>query len=58
MDSKLFHFCSTFVALLTVIVSTESVIAEPEAVNDTYQLLEDSTLKTGSGPLAELNFDG
>jgi hypothetical protein len=57
MDSKLFHFYSPFLILLTVIILTEPSIAEPEAINDTYQLLEDSTLKTGSGPLVELYFD-
>ena len=57
MDSKLFYFCGPFFIFLTVICLTESGIAESEPVNDTYQLLEDSILKTGSGPLVELNFD-
>ena len=57
MSFKRSFFCNPLVILLTVIISTESGIAEPEAANDTYQLFEDSTLKTGSGPLVELYFD-
>ncbi|MEE2807664.1 MAG: Ig-like domain-containing protein, partial [Verrucomicrobiota bacterium] len=57
MSFKKSFFCNPLVILLTVIISTESGIAEPEAANDTYQLFEDSTLKTGSGPLVELYFD-
>ncbi|MBT7981091.1 MAG: tandem-95 repeat protein, partial [Akkermansiaceae bacterium] len=57
MYSKLFNFFSSLVIVFIIIVPKESAIAEPEAVNDTYQLLEDSTLKTGSGPLVELYFD-
>ena len=57
MDSKLFYFCGPFFIFLTVICLTESAIAEPEAVNDTYELLEDIPFKVSTGPLAELNFD-
>ncbi len=57
MHSKLFNFLSSFVILLIIITAKESAIAEPEAVNDTYQLLEDISFKVSTGPLAELNFD-
>ena len=57
MHSKLFSFLSSLVILFIIIVPKESAIAEPEAVNDIYELLEDIPFKVSTGPLAELNFD-
>ena len=57
MHSKLFSFLSSLVIVFIIIVPKESAIAEPEAVNDTYELFEDIPFKVSTGPLAELNFD-